>query len=123
MRIQNLHIENFRRFSRFEMKNLGRINLIVGACNSGKTTMLEGISILMADGNPSNLWAALSRRREFVWIKIDKSANVTGKFSIVVTWRQQGINALDYLTRCYQAHLDDEPAPSLLPSASPSQAT
>ena len=25
---------------------------------------------------------------------------------------------LDYLTRCYQAHLDGQPAPSLLPAAS-----
>jgi hypothetical protein len=29
---------------------------------------------------------------------------------------------LDYLTRCYQAHLDGQPAPSLLPSASATQA-
>ena len=28
------------------------------------------------------------------------------------------INVLDYLTRCYQARLDDEAAPSLLPPAS-----
>jgi transposase len=42
--------------------------------------------------------------------------------TVVATCRQQGINVLDYLTRCYQAHLDDEAAPSLLPSASISQA-
>jgi transposase len=42
--------------------------------------------------------------------------------TVVATCRQQGINVLDYLTRCYQAHLDDEPAPSLLPSASSAQA-
>jgi transposase len=35
--------------------------------------------------------------------------------TVVATCRQQGINVLDYLTRCYQAHLDDEPVPSLLP--------
>ena len=38
MRIQNLRIEDFRGIRRFEMKDLGRINLIVGANNSGKTT-------------------------------------------------------------------------------------
>jgi transposase len=38
--------------------------------------------------------------------------------SVVATCRQQGINVLGYLTRCYQAHLDGEPAPSLLPSTS-----
>ncbi len=72
MRIRNLCIENFRGFGRLEMKNLGRINLIVGANNSGKTTVLEAISILMAHGNPSNLWAMLNRRREFSWFEIDE---------------------------------------------------
>jgi transposase len=42
--------------------------------------------------------------------------------TVVATCRQQEINVLDYLTRCYQAHLDGQPAPSLLPSASATQA-
>jgi transposase len=42
--------------------------------------------------------------------------------SVVATCRQQDINVLDYLTRCYQAHLDGEPAPSLLPTTSTAQA-
>jgi transposase len=42
--------------------------------------------------------------------------------TVVATCRQQDINALDYLTRCYQAHLDGQPAPSLLPAASNAQA-
>jgi transposase len=36
----------------------------------------------------------------------------------VATCRQQDINVLDYLTRCYQAHRDGQPAPSLLPPPS-----
>jgi transposase len=42
--------------------------------------------------------------------------------SVVATCRQQEINVLDYLTRCYQAHLDGQPAPSLVPAASNAQA-
>lgn len=42
--------------------------------------------------------------------------------SVVATCRQQDINVLDYLTRCYQAHLDGQPAPSLLPASFDSQA-
>jgi transposase len=42
--------------------------------------------------------------------------------SVVATCRQQEINVLDYLTRCYQAHLDGRPAPSLVPAASNAQA-
>jgi transposase len=37
--------------------------------------------------------------------------------TVVATCRQQDINVLDYLTRCYQAHLEGEPAPSLLPAS------
>ncbi len=42
--------------------------------------------------------------------------------SVVATCRQQDINVLDYLTRCYQAHLDGTPVPSLIPQASASEA-
>src|SRR3954447_26975494 len=42
--------------------------------------------------------------------------------SVVATSRQQDINVLDYLTRCYQASLDGKPAPSLLPGTSTAQA-
>ena len=41
--------------------------------------------------------------------------------TVVATCRQQGINVLDYLTRCYQAHLEDQPVPSLLPAATNTQ--
>jgi hypothetical protein len=37
--------------------------------------------------------------------------------TIVATCRQQDINVLDYLTRCFQAHLGGQPAPSLLPAS------
>jgi transposase len=42
--------------------------------------------------------------------------------SVVATCRQQDINVLEYLTRCYQAHLDGKPAPSLLPTSTTAQA-
>jgi len=42
--------------------------------------------------------------------------------SVVATCRQQDINVLDYLTRCYRSHLDGTPAPSLLPATSTAQA-
>jgi transposase len=42
--------------------------------------------------------------------------------SVVATCRQQDINVLDDLTRCYQAHLDGQPIPSLLPATSTTQA-
>jgi transposase len=35
--------------------------------------------------------------------------------SVVATCRQQDVNVLDYLTRCYQSRLDETPTPSLIP--------
>ena len=42
--------------------------------------------------------------------------------TVVATCRQQDINVLDYLTRCYQAHLDGRPIPSLIPTSPTTQA-
>jgi transposase len=42
--------------------------------------------------------------------------------TVVATCRQQEINVLDYLTRCYQAGLDGQAVVSLLPAASTAQA-
>src|SRR3954469_24214840 len=42
--------------------------------------------------------------------------------SVVATCRQQEVNVLDYLTRCYQAHLDGQATPSLLPNTTTAQA-
>ena len=41
--------------------------------------------------------------------------------TVVATCRQQDINVLDYLTRCYQAHLDGCPIPSLIPTSPTAQ--
>jgi transposase len=38
--------------------------------------------------------------------------------SVVATCRQQNVNVLDYLTRCYQSQLAGTPAPSLIPPPS-----
>jgi len=49
--LQSLKIEGFRGFQNFEMANLGRINLLVGKNNSGKTSILEAIQFLYAQNN------------------------------------------------------------------------
>ncbi|MGO9599288.1 MAG: AAA family ATPase [Isosphaeraceae bacterium] len=64
MIIKNLDIRDFRGFSRFRLCNLGRVNLLVGTNNCGKTTILEAVSILLANGNFSPIRAALASRGE-----------------------------------------------------------
>ena len=48
------------------MTGLGRVNLLVGSNNSGKTSILEAIYLLDAMGDPSAIWKLLSRRGEWL---------------------------------------------------------
>src|SRR5437660_11295964 len=62
--ISSIQIRGYRGFEGFEMSGLERINLLVGTNNSGKTSVLEAIYILMARGDPWALWQVLWRRGE-----------------------------------------------------------
>ncbi len=61
--IRDLTIDGFRGFDHFEMGDLGRVNLLVGTNNSGKTSVLEAIQMLTT-GQVRSIWAALNRRGE-----------------------------------------------------------
>ncbi len=61
---RSIRIENFRRFRRFELHDLGRVNLLVGRNNSGKTSILEAAHLLAALGDPQALYGPLLRRGE-----------------------------------------------------------
>ena len=62
--IRKLVIDNFRGFEHFEMDGLGRVNLIVGTNNCGKTSVLEAIELLNARSDPGSLAIMLLRRGE-----------------------------------------------------------
>ncbi|MDR3707599.1 MAG: AAA family ATPase [Capsulimonadaceae bacterium] len=50
-RLPNLEIENFRAFSKLTIPTLGRINLIAGKNNVGKTTVLEALWLYANGGS------------------------------------------------------------------------
>jgi recombinational DNA repair ATPase RecF len=62
--ISSLQIEGYRGFDTFEMDGLGRVNLLVGTNNSGKTSVLEAVYLLFSAGDPMALWQLLWRRGE-----------------------------------------------------------
>ncbi len=62
--IRSLQLTNFRSHTNFKLDKLGRVNLLVGTNNSGKTSILEAIELLLAHGDPRNIWTALTRRGE-----------------------------------------------------------
>jgi len=49
--LKSLKIENFRGFETLELNQFGRINLLVGENNCGKTSILEAIQLLCSRGN------------------------------------------------------------------------
>lgn len=62
--INSIEIQGFRGFERFEMTDLGLVNLLVGRNNSGKTSVLEAIYLLTSKGDPQAIWQLLWRRGE-----------------------------------------------------------
>ncbi|TRU42307.1 MAG: recombination protein F [Microcystis aeruginosa Ma_MB_F_20061100_S20] len=79
--LESLKIEGFRGFQSFEMANLGRINLLVGKNNSGKTSILEAIQFLYAQNNIDIFLETISYRGEFAWLE-NKLAGRTKVFEI-----------------------------------------
>jgi AAA15 family ATPase/GTPase len=64
--LKSLKIENFRCFPSFEMQQLGRLNLIVGTNNSGKTSILEALQLLFSlPTNPAILSEIIIGRSEY----------------------------------------------------------
>ena len=76
MKLKNLTIENFRSFEHFTLNKLGRVNLLVGTNNSGKTTILEAIYVFMSSKKLSSIWSLLYRRGEVFPTQNSSSATV-----------------------------------------------
>lgn len=62
---KNIKIENFRCFKSFELQQLGRVNLLVGENNSGKTSILEAIQLLCSRSNLEPLSEIMTHRGEY----------------------------------------------------------
>jgi len=64
MILDSLKIENFRALEKLDINQLGRVNLIVGKNNVGKTTLLEAIEIYASLGFPLVLDKLLKKHGE-----------------------------------------------------------
>lgn len=62
---EQLHIENFRGLRDLTLVGLRRINLLVGANNCGKTSVLEAVHLLASEGSFVPLVNAIDRRGEY----------------------------------------------------------
>jgi energy-coupling factor transporter ATP-binding protein EcfA2 len=60
----NLNLDRFRGLRNLQIDGLGQFNVFVGANNSGKTSVLEAVSLLCNPFDPTE-WLAMVRRRDF----------------------------------------------------------
>jgi len=62
-KLESIHFHQFRGIRDLHLENLGQVNLLVGINNSGKTSVLEGLSIYC---HPLDLreWLRIARQRE-----------------------------------------------------------
>ena len=60
----SIRIRGYRGLDSFRLRGLGRVNLLVGTNNCGKTSILECIELLRSAGHPSVLSAIAARRGE-----------------------------------------------------------
>jgi len=79
---ENLRISNFRGIDELNIDELSRINLFVGANNSGKTSVLEALFLLSGAGNPRlptsiNSFRSLKFVSDNVWRSFFNRMNVS----------------------------------------------
>ena len=64
MKIGSIALERFRAFQHLKIQGLGRVNLITGKNNTGKSSVLEALRILISDAAPSVIFSILRYREE-----------------------------------------------------------
>lgn len=114
--IRSLRIQNFKCFEDFTMENIGQFNLIVGANNSGKTSLLEALLIASGKGG-DYLYQSLRKRfgfesaqngkDEFNFIQLLKSRNSNDALKLQLDY--DGFYKWWELNSMYLSEIRDEP--------------
>ena len=64
LKIESITLERFRVFRELTIRGLGRVNLITGKNNTGKSSVLEGLRILANNAAPDVIYDILRYREE-----------------------------------------------------------
>ena len=97
--LNSLVIKNYRNLKELTIPSLGRVNLITGKNNTGKSTVLEAVAIYATKGNFNSIKALLGERGE---ILKQRNANPTETnikiLSSLFTNRIVGFNVADTIS-------------------------
>lgn len=77
--LDSLEVKNFRAFRHLQIPRLGRVNLITGKNNVGKSSFLEALLLFARRGSPESLWQILRYRGQ----AIGNSFNETDKGGLI----------------------------------------
>ena len=97
--IKNIEIKNFKCFDNFKAEGFGRVNLIGGKNNVGKTAFMEAVYIDTSSKNISNLLYAIStiqKNRDKVNLLIKNEINIIDILSINKSFDIIGTNDIKY---------------------------
>ncbi len=75
--LDSLHVEGFRGLKSLEVERLARINLFVGMNQSGKTSLLDAVQILLDRGSPRTLYECQARRDERFVVRYHEDGSQT----------------------------------------------
>jgi hypothetical protein len=65
--LDSLEVKNFRAFRHLQVEKLGRVNLITGKNNVGKTSLLEALWLYARRASPDSIRRLLELRDEMLW--------------------------------------------------------
>jgi transposase len=91
--------------------------LLAGEAHLWTFVRVEGIEPTNNDAERALRHGVIYRKTSGGTDSESGSRFVERMLSVVATCRQRDVNVLDYLTRCYRAHLDGGPIPSLIPAS------
>lgn len=119
--LDSLMIKNFRNLKELKINSLGRVNLIIGKNNTGKTAVLEAIAIYATKGDFDTIFEQLEERGENLKKNID-GENILKEnirtFSSLFTNRKAGYEkeSAIYIGNIESIPLDGEVYPERLVS-------
>jgi AAA15 family ATPase/GTPase len=65
--LDSLEIRGFCGFRQLQIERSGRVNLIVGKNNVGKSSLLEALRLYASRGHPGIIWDILKTRGEIIF--------------------------------------------------------
>ncbi len=78
--LESLLIENYRVFKRLEIPRLGRVNLLVGKNNSGKSSVLEAVGLYASGGSGEDILSILESHDD---LRIESGRELEDRFYAV----------------------------------------